>query len=85
MQDYFGSGPGDVMNCGDNFIAQRVTAEELKENLHMNCETFLKLCDDLRPNSEGKATRMRMPLSVEKQVAVTLYYLEKGSQCFWHW
>ena len=41
----------------------------------MNRETFLKLCDDLRPSLEGQATRMRMPLSVEKQVAVTLYYL----------
>ena len=77
--------PGRCNELWDNFIAQRVTAEELKENLCMNWETFLKLCDDLRPNSEGKATRMRMPLSVEKQVVVTLYYLEKGSQCFWHW
>ena len=58
-----------------NFITQRVTTEEWKENFRMNRETFLKLCDDLRPSLEGQATRMRMPLSVEKQVAVTLYYL----------
>ena len=48
-----------------------MTAEEWKENFRINRETFLKLCDDLRPSLEGQATRMRMPLSVEKQVAVT--------------
>ena len=69
MQDYFGSGPGDVMNAWwDNFITQRVTAEEWRENFRMNHETFLKLCYNLRPSLEGQATRMRMPLSVEKQV-----------------
>ena len=46
-----------------------MTAEEWKENFRMNSETFLKLCDDLRPSLEGQAIRMRMPLSVEKQVA----------------
>ena len=61
--------PGRCNEWWDNFIIQRVTAEEWKENFRMNCETFLKLCDDLRPSLEGQATRMRMPLSVEKQVA----------------
>ena len=64
----------------DNFISQIVTAEEWKENFRRNREKFLKLCADLRPSLEGQATRTRMPLSVEKQVAVTLYYLElKGA------
>ena len=67
--------PGRDNEWWDNFITQRVTAEEWKENFRMNRETFLKLCDDLRPSLEGQATRMQMPLSVEKQVAVTLYYL----------
>ena len=67
--------PGRCNEWWDNFITQRVTAEEWKENFRMNRETFLKLCDDLRPSLEGQATRMQMPLSVEKQVAVTLYYL----------
>ena len=67
--------PGRRNEWWDNFIAQRVTAEEWKENFRMSRETFLKLCDDLRPSLEGRATGMRMPLPVEKQVAVTLYYL----------
>ena len=61
--------PGRCNEWWDNFITQRVTAEEWKENFRMNRETFLKLCDDLRPSLEGQATRMQMPLSVEKQVA----------------
>ena len=43
----------------------------LEKKIRMNRETFLKLCDDLRPNLEGQATRMGMPLLVEKKVAVT--------------
>ena len=37
-----------------------MTAEEWKENFRMNLETFLKLCDDLRPSLEGQAARMRI-------------------------
>ena len=51
MQDQFESGPGNVF-----FFTQRMTAEEWKETLRMNHETFLKLCDDLRPSLEGQAT-----------------------------
>ena len=36
---------------------------------------FFKLCDELRPFLERKVTNMRMPVAVEKQVAVTLYYI----------
>ena len=60
--------PGRCNEWRHNFITQRVTAEEWKKNFRMNRETFLKLCDDLRPSLEGQDTRMRMPLSVEKQV-----------------
>ena len=45
--------PGRCNEWRDNFITQRVTAEEWKENFRMNRETFLKLCDDLRPSLEG--------------------------------
>ena len=48
-----------------------------KENFRMNRETFLKLCDDLRPSLEGQATRMRMPLSVAKQVVVTFSLVQQ--------
>ena len=77
--------PGRCNEWWYNFITQRVTAEEWKENFRMNRETFLKLCDDLRPSLEGQATRMRMPLSVEKQVAVTRNPLARVNDLFQFW
>ena len=44
--------PGRCNEWWDNFITQRVTAEEWKENFRMNRETSLKLCDDLKPSLE---------------------------------
>eukprot|EP00112_Aurelia_sp_Birch-Aquarium-sp1_P016418 Seg3721.2 transcript_id=Seg3721.2/GoldUCD/mRNA.D3Y31 product="Protein ALP1-like" protein_id=Seg3721.2/GoldUCD/D3Y31 len=41
----------------------------------MSKENFFKLCDEIRPYLTKQRTAMREPLSVEKQVAVTLYYL----------
>ena len=41
----------------------------------MSRGSFLKLCDELRPYIEKKTTTMRSPIDVEKQVAITLYYL----------
>lgn len=49
--------------------------EEWKENFRMSKSTFFKLCDAVRPFLVKQCTNMRMPVSVEKQVAVTLYYL----------
>ena len=42
------------------------------QNVH---PTFMELCEDLRPLLERISTRMRYPISVETQMAVTLYYL----------
>ena len=40
---------------------------------------FLKLCDELRPFIKRQTTVMRAPVEVERQVALTLYYLsDKG-------
>jgi hypothetical protein len=36
---------------------------------------FTKLCNLLKPFIERKVTNMRTPISVEKQLAITLYYL----------
>ena len=62
------------MNGGTTLLPKS-ECRRMERNFRMNCETFLKVCHDLRRSLEGQATRMRMPLSVEKQVAVTLYYL----------
>ena len=52
-----------------------VPPEEWKENLCMSRFSFFSLCDQLRQHIERKTTVMREPVDVEKQVAVTLYYL----------
>ena len=54
-----------------------VPPEEWKENLCMSRSSFFSLCNQLRQHIhvERKATVMREPVDVEKQVAVTLYYL----------
>ena len=38
-------------------------------------QSFDKLCTELSPYRENRETNMRSPVSVEKQVALTLYYL----------
>ena len=53
---------------------------EWKENFRMSKESFEKLCDDLRPFIARKLTRMRIPVSVETQVAATLCYLSDGGR-----
>ena len=50
-------------------------ASEWKENFRMSRPTFMELCEDLRPLLRRKSTRMRRAISVETQMAVTLYYL----------
>ena len=46
-----------------------------KENLRMSRDTFNVLCQDLRPHIERQETRLRMPIGVEKRVAVTIWKL----------
>ena len=52
-----------------------ILVEEWKENFRMGKDNFYKLCSELRPFIERKVTNMRLPVSVETQVALTLYYL----------
>ena len=54
--------------------------DEWKENLRMSKSSFFKLCDAVRPFLVKQCRNMRMPVSVEKQVAVTLYYLSDESR-----
>ena len=41
----------------------------------MSKDSFIVLCDELRTYISKNTTRLRRPVSVEKQVAVALYYL----------
>ena len=67
--------PGRSTIWWDNFLNNAVLLEEWRENFRMSKESFLILCDELRPYIEKKCTKMREPISVEKQIALTLYYL----------
>lgn len=56
--------------------SRRSNNEEWKENFRMSKPSnFMKLCNQLRPYIEKETTRFRKPLSVEAQVAITLYYI----------
>ena len=52
-----------------------VVVEEWKENFRMSRANFYNLAGLLRPHLERQVTVMREPVSVETQLAVTLYYL----------
>ena len=67
--------PGRTSQWWDNFMNGVMLEEEWKENFRMSKCSFFKLCDAVRPFLVKQCTNMRMPVSVEKQVAVTLYYL----------
>ena len=67
--------PGRTDSWWDNFMQDVVVRQEWKENFRMQRDTFFKLCSELRPYIERHLTNMRQPIDVEKQVAVTLYYL----------
>ena len=41
----------------------------------MSKQTFPYLCNRVRPSIEKRSTCLRQPISVEKQVAITLWYL----------
>ena len=67
--------PGRTSAWSDNFLNGVMLEEEWKENFRMSQVGFFKLCDLLRPYIEHQVTIMRTPVSVETQIAVTLYYL----------
>ena len=48
---------------------------EWKDNFRMSRPSFLLLCEELRPFVLKKATKMRLAVDVERQVASTLYHL----------
>ena len=67
--------PGRTCLWWENFLNGVVLEEEWKENFRMSRINFYNLAGLLRPYIEQKVTVMREPVSVETQLAVTLYYL----------
>ena len=67
--------PGRNSLWWNNFVNNIVVTSEWRENFRMSKVNFMKLCDKVRPFLQKQSTGMRSTISVEKQVAVTLYYL----------
>ena len=67
--------PGRTHVWWDNFLDDVVVPEEWRENFRMCKDSFQQLCKELHPHIEKQRTNMREPIEVERQVAVTLYYL----------
>ena len=67
--------PGRTSAWWDNFVNGIMLEEEWKENFRMSRTSFFRLCELLQPYIERQVTIMRRPVSVETQIAVTLYYL----------
>ena len=67
--------PGRSSLWWDNILSGIVIDEEWIENFRMCRKSFDELCNYLGPIISKKTTTLRAPISVEKQVAVTIYYL----------
>jgi hypothetical protein len=52
--------------------------EDYRRFMRMNSETFHELLEKVRPYLQGQVTVMRMPISVEEKLAVTLRFLATG-------
>ena len=53
---------------------------EWKNNFRMSRQNCYKLCAQTRPFIESQHTKMRQPISVEAQLALTLYFLLNGGR-----
>ena len=67
--------PGRTSTWWDNFVNNVMLDNEWRENFRLSNVNFVKLCKELRAYLNKKTTNMRKPVSVEKQIAVTLYCL----------
>ena len=80
--------PGRTSTWWDNFMNNVMLDDEWWENFRLSKVNFVKLCEELRAYLNKKTTNMRKPVSVEKQIAVTLYYFSdegryrKGANAF---
>ena len=67
--------PGRNTLWWDNILSGISVEDERRENFRMTRETFNCLCTELSPYLIKQETNMRKPVSVQTQIAVTLYYL----------
>lgn len=75
MKGRVGIRPGRSNEWWKSFLDGKIVADEWKENFRMSQESFIVLCGELNAYINRNDTRFRKAVSVETQVAVTLYYL----------
>ena len=69
--------PGQTDRWWRNLWSGKLLESEWSSNLRMSREHFMELVEIMRPNLETKCGSFRVDaLSVEKKVAMTLYYLK---------
>ena len=71
----FWTRPGRTSAWWDAFIENVVLPEEWRENFRMSKELFTNLVAELKPFIQRQATKMRKPISPEKQLGITLIIL----------
>ena len=59
--------PGRTSLWWDNFVSSMTVAEEWRENFRMSRESFMNLCDPLRPFLVKEVSCFRKPVSVEPE------------------
>ena len=67
--------PGRKNDWWLSFKYNKVTPRDWHENFRMSRESFLVLCQQLEEHLIKRNTRFRKAVSVQEQVALTLYYL----------
>ena len=71
--------PGRTRSWWDSFVSNIVPLEEWRDNYRMTRGTFYSLIGKLGSYIEGQPTKMHEPVEVDRQVALTLYYLADES------
>ena len=66
----------------ERIALETYTDEQWRADFRMSRGTFNIVCDRLRPSLERQDTQLRRAITVEKRVAITLYWLATGS--FFH-
>ena len=64
----------------DRIVLQTFTDEQWVENFRMRRQTFNEVCRILEPDLSPKDSTVRDAIDVQKQVAVTLYWLATSSE-----
>ena len=69
--------PGRTDRLWQNLSNDKLVEEEWKKNLRISKANFLKLVNLIKPYAKERSSRVRQDvISLEKRVAIALYYLE---------